>query len=184
MKIKLFFILYLCLSAGIAMGQGQKLLKDAPLALKDRIVFGGGLALQFGNATLIDISPIIGYKLTDRLIIGTGLTYKYNYIKDYYYAPATNYQSNTFGGSIWGRYYVLENFFAHTEVEQLHTSYSLTPNGGSEAIDITSVLIGGGYRQRISQRVSFNIMVLYNLNDSPFSPYSNPIIRAGINVGM
>ena len=44
---------------------------------KDRIYFGGNLGLQFGNQTYIDISPLIGYKVTEKFSAGFGVTYIY-----------------------------------------------------------------------------------------------------------
>ena len=41
------------------------------------LFFGGGLGLQFGSMTLIEISPLVGYKITPKFSIGVSPTYKY-----------------------------------------------------------------------------------------------------------
>ena len=40
---------------------------DGP-SLSDRMFFGGNFGLQFGNPTLIDISPLVGFRMTERLL--------------------------------------------------------------------------------------------------------------------
>lgn len=194
MKIKFLIIFLLNLITIPVFAQTEE---DPPvndLQFSQRLVFGGGFGLQFGNVTLLDLSPIIGYRLTDQLTLGTGLSYKYNRVNDYTQDLNTghwyDYKSNVFGGSIWGRYYLLKNIFAHAEIEQLQIDYRYTsvsystPTVVKNGIGVTSVLVGGGYRQPIGGRVFFNILILFNLNETDFSPYNNPIIRAGISVGM
>lgn len=160
----------------------------------ERLVYGGNFGLAFGSQTLIDISPTIGYRLTDQFTIGTGISYKYSQIKNYTLDMNSgtwyDYSSNIIGGSIWGRYHIIQNLFLHAEIEQLQINYNYTsvdeptPQKINNNIGVTSVLVGGGYRQPIGNRVYFNIMLLYNLNETDFSPYKNPIIRAGISIGM
>jgi hypothetical protein len=164
--------------------------------MSDRIFFGGGLGLQFGDVTLIDISPMVGYRITEKLATGITLTYKYYKIKNYYpyylNLPSNDLKSNIYGGSLFSRYFLFENLFAQAEYEYLLYSYdSYYPkSGGSgyskskETINMPSFFLGGGYRQPIGERTFFTITVLYNFSESPYSPYSNPIIRAGISVGM
>jgi len=194
MKIKFVIIILFNL---ITISSFAQAIEDPPvndLKFSERLVFGGGFGLQFGNVTLVDLSPTIGYRLSDQLTLGTGLSYKYNRVKDYTQDLNTGkwygYKSNVFGGSIWGRYYVLQNIFAHAEIEQLQIDYNYTsvnystPTDIKNSIGVTSVLVGGGYRQPIGGRVFFNILILFNLNETDFSPYNNPIIRAGVSVGM
>ena len=42
-----------------------------------KVYVGGGLALQFGNYTFIDVSPTLSYRLTDNFSTGFGISYKY-----------------------------------------------------------------------------------------------------------
>jgi hypothetical protein len=159
----------------------------------DKLVFGGSFGLQFGSLTLIDLSPVIGYRITEKFETGVGFTYKYYKYKDYWYDNTTgqtyDLKSNITGGSVYARYHILENVFAHAEFEQLryrYTNYYFSGTGIEKeklAADISSVLIGGGYRQRISQNSYFYIMGLWNLTEDAMSPYSNPILRMGVILG-
>lgn len=194
MKIKILLIILLNLITASIFAQTEEDPSVKDLQFNQRLVFGGGFGMQFGNVTLLDLSPSIGYRVTDQLILGTGISYKYNHIKDYTLDLNSgkwyDYNSNVFGGSIWSRYYLLQNIFAHAEIEQLRINYkytsfsSTTPTNIKSGVDVTSVLVGGGYRQPLGGHVFFNILILFNLNETEFSPYNNPIIRAGVSVGM
>jgi len=194
MKIKILLIVLLNLITASIFAQTEEDQSVKDLQFNQRLVFGGGFGMQFGNVTLLDLSPSIGYRVTDQLTLGTGISYKYNHIKDYTLDLNSgkwyDYNSNVFGGSIWSRYYLLQNIFAHAEIEQLRINYkytsfsSTTPTNIKSGVDVTSVLVGGGYRQPLGGHVFFNILILFNLNETEFSPYNNPIIRAGVSVGM
>jgi hypothetical protein len=194
MKIKILILLLFNIVTISAFAQTEEDPSVSNLPFNQRLVFGGGFGLQFGNVTLLDLSPTIGYRLSDQLTLGTGISYKYNHIKDYTVDPNTgswyDYASNVYGGSIWARYYVLQNIFAHAEIEQLRINYRYTsfsaqqPVRVKDGVDVTSVLVGAGYRQPLGGRVFFNILVLFNLNEGNYTPYNNPIIRAGVSVGM
>lgn len=144
-----------------------------------RIFFGGNLGLQFGTITLIDISPHVGYWITDDLAGGIGFTYQY--YKDTRYVP--DYSTDVYGARVFGRYYIFENFFAHAEYEWLNYKvWSLIED--FSRIDVYNVLLGGGYRQWVSNKSFLSIVILWNVNESIYSLYQNPIIRVGVNIGI
>jgi hypothetical protein len=174
-----------------------------------RIIVGGNLGFQFGDVTGINISPEVAVKLVDQLYGGLGFTYEYSSFRNYYYDTKTsqylNFKLNTYGGKIFFRYYLssifdnfLGNFFVHTEYEYLTYTrpYTFNPNGtildpyynsysyGNETIVVNSLFIGGGYHQPVGGRVFLDLLILYNLNDSYNSPYSNPLFRVGFGVGL
>lgn len=176
--------------------QAQEYKPELPSKFSDRIFFGGNMGLQFGDITLVDVSPMVGYRITSNVAAGVSLTYKYYHIKKYFYNQYTysfeDMTSNIYGGSIFARYYFVENLFAHAEYEYLLYSYDdFRPNAtGSNfekyarTVDVPGLFLGGGYRQPVGGRVYFSIMILYNIMESEYSPYSNPIIRAGVSVGL
>lgn len=157
-----------------------------------RVFFGGNVGLQFGSVTLVDISPMIGYRVTEDIDAGVSLTYKYYNVKDYYSVSSQNYdlETNIIGGGIFGRYHFTQNFFFHAEIEYLNFNqdvYYIYNNGiikDKENIGITSIFIGGGIKQPVGNNSFFTIMLLYNLNETQNSPYTNPIIRAGFGIGL
>lgn len=159
-----------------------------------RVFLGGNLGMQFGSVTLIDVSPMIGYRLTESVDLGISLTYKYYNYKDYfYYVQGNKYydlETNILGGGFFGRYHFTESFFAHAEVEYLnfnYGNYKVYNNGvvkETQNVDVTSIFVGGGIKQAIGRNSFFTLMILYNLNETTYSPYTNPIIRAGFGVGI
>lgn len=153
----------------------QKELPVSEQSFSERVFFGGNFGLQFGSVTFIDISPLVGYRLTDKLSLGAGITYMY--YKERFYGFSTS----IYGGRLFGRYFILDNLFAHTEYEVLNLEAFDQVN---RRVDVTNILIGGGYRQHLGGRTYVNLLALWNINQSAYSPYNNPIIRMGIGFGM
>ncbi|NEM97876.1 hypothetical protein [Pontibacter burrus] len=148
----------------------------------DKLYFGGSLGLQFGTYTNISLLPILGYRITDRLSAGVGAVY--HYIKD---GP---YSMHNYGGRLFAQVEMFDigdgAILAHAEAENIRREY-LRVNSTQTALEkanknLLLPLVGLGYRQRISEKASFDILVLYNSNNDPVNPYSNPVIRAGVNI--
>jgi hypothetical protein len=178
----------------------------------ERIYLGGSLGFGISTkSTLIDVSPVVGYALTDELIPGLGFTYKYYQYNDYYLDlgsnETTDLKTNMYGISVFVRYFltkteipVIENTFLHAEVEPLIfvNNYTLVPfqqgnyidvfgnyyTKEKDAISLTGIFLGGGYRQLINEKAYLYIEVLWNFNEELYSPYSNPRIRIGVAAGL
>jgi hypothetical protein len=156
-------------------------LKGMPL--KDRIVTGGGLGLGFGSVQdYVSVSPMIGYRVTARLLAGTGVTYRYTNYK--VFRPSL--KLNDYGVNPFLRFTVYRNIFIQAEYEYLNYEYPL-PSRETTRMNFDSYMAGGGFIQPLGDRLSFYLMALYNFSYDdldPYSPYDSPIvIRAGINIG-
>lgn len=156
-------------------------LRGAPLS--ERLFFGGGLGLQFGTLTLIDISPMIGYKLTNRIGIGVSPTYKFYRYRNYF-GSDLDLKTNALGGSVFTRCYIYNGLFAQAEYEYLNYRYNDPYASGKLSKDIWSLFLGGGYSQLVGGRASLYLMVLWNLHDTADSPYTNPVVRGGLSLGF
>ncbi|HLG34821.1 MAG TPA: hypothetical protein VI757_08080 [Bacteroidia bacterium] len=162
---------------------------------ESKFYFGGNLGLMFGTYTVVDISPLIGYKVTERFHVGTGLTYTYyKYQED---GPnntkGASYETSIYGGRLFTRYFVVENLFLHVEDELISIELpDLAHYYATGDIEITrqwlnSVLVGGGYGYGFgSDGPAISIMVLFRVNNEfdDFYPYQNPIIRVGLGFGF
>jgi hypothetical protein len=153
-----------------------------------RLIFGGGLWVTFGQVTSIYVAPVVGYRFSDRFAAGTGLTYEYwrdkVYEQDY----------NLLAPSIWTRFLVFQNLFLQAEYQQSFMSFSwmgFDPNGSGNVVrlkdkfSVPSLLLGGGYRQPITENSSMYMMAMYDVIQDPMSPYRGIVdFRIGFNVGF
>lgn len=155
-----------------------------------RLVFGGGFGAQFGSVTQVNISPIIGYRVTEKLTAGIGITYiyyKYQYLG--YNGAIFNEQDHIIGGSLWGEYRVIPQAFLHAEYGILNESIPKQSANGqylgeTMRYNLNSFLVGGGYYQAMGQNAGMQFSLLWDLIEDPWSPYSNPIIRIGFAAGF
>ncbi|MHA6248438.1 hypothetical protein ACXYMU_10905 [Pontibacter sp. CAU 1760] len=153
---------------------------EEPLRPIDRMYFGGSFGLQFGTYTNISLLPILGYKVTDKYSVGAGAVYHYiRYLGSSYssYGARAFTQLELFNisdGAVLG----------HAEVEFLNTkSEDQNGNIGQSRTTLTLPLVGVGYRQRISDKASLDMLLLYNVNSEVRgNPYSNPVFRVGFNI--
>ncbi|MBW6460281.1 MAG: hypothetical protein K0B08_06865 [Bacteroidales bacterium] len=142
--------------------------------LLDRMDFGGYLGAQFGTITMVNVSPQVTYRITEKFHAGLGINYLY--YRDKRFTPP--YSLSAYGGSVFTRYFVWRDLFAHLEYAPLYISF---PDYHAWVHDL---MVGGGYRQWLGQRSYVVLMVLFNVNESFYSPYSNPIIRIGFGIGF
>jgi hypothetical protein len=181
MRAKSILTVVLVLGMGIpcTYGQDSTMLRKNPPKERfiDRLYTGGNLGAQFGTVTFIDVSPLVGYRITDKISAGIGATYQYYHYKDKFY----DFETNVYGGRVFGRYLFNDYLFGHAEYEYLNLEAF---DFRRRRVDVGSFLVGGGYFQRISDRSGVVAMILYNFTESVYTPYTNPIIRVGFNVGF
>jgi hypothetical protein len=184
-----FFILLQCITPSTLFAQMEE--EEEELRPIDRLFCGGNFGIMFGTVTNIEISPLVGYYLTPRLAAGGGIRFEYFRDKGYY----EPYQTTIYGGSLFSRYTIIRNLgeglkiglntgiFAQAEYEalSLEREYFEPPYTEDGRFTVHSVLIGGGLIQPLGRRSAFLITVLYNLNETARSPYTNPVIRIGFN---
>lgn len=149
--------------------------------LRDRLFFGGNLGLNFGTLTYINVSPIIGYRITEKL--GTGLGPTYSYFKDYR-DRNYKYETHTYGGRTFLQYQVLESVLLYSEYEVVNIEVPDLLFTKLIRKNISSLFLGGGYTQQFGRNSALTLMVLFNVIESDYRIYENPIIRTGINVGF
>jgi hypothetical protein len=178
----LFFVLFLAIFGSLE--SKAQVLESTPIEeeeepkkpIRERFYFGGNLGAQFGDYTLINVAPLVGFKITDRWSIGTQATYSYVNIRYSNY----RYEDNIYGGSLFSRYFIFENFFAHAATETLNGNWA----GTGSRFNVNSIFVGGGYMYRIGSKAGFGITAMFNLLPSVYSPYRNPIINAGFTFGL
>ena len=146
--------------------------------------------LSFGSTTYIEVAPMLGYHISDRIVVGAGPHYIYQSVRSSFNFPA--YETHVFGLKGFARAALLTNaeeflpinffndLFVHIEYEgmSLQKDY-LVPDSGRDIYNL--FLVGGGFNQRIGIYNSVSFMVLWDINETSRSPYTNPIFRIGFN---
>jgi hypothetical protein len=161
--------------------------------------FGGNFWASFGSSAYVELSPIVLYRATPRLNVGVGFTYIYTRSDNYYYdtngVNRQTIESNTYGPRAVAEFTVLSdlsdkininigNIVLYTEYSLLETdrllinpySYEIF-NDGRDWINV--LLVGGGIYQPLGARGGVSLMLLFNVIESDYNPYENPIFRIG-----
>src|SRR5687767_2201721 len=63
-----------------------------------RITYGGNFGATFGTLTYVDVSPFIGYRMTDQWMAGIGVSYIYYRQR---YTPSQVYETHLYGGRLF-----------------------------------------------------------------------------------
>jgi len=157
---------------------------DEDSGIMDRLYFGGNFGLQLGNYTHIEASPIAGYMINEKLSAGVGVIYQYFRIRGT--SQVGDYETNIYGGKLFGRYNFSQQFFGYTEYENINLDVIFNTANGYELgrAWVPAFFIGGGYFQPIGNRAGFTVMALYNLLHNPVrSPYNSPLVlRVGFTI--
>ncbi|MBI1220999.1 MAG: hypothetical protein GC180_00210 [Bacteroidetes bacterium] len=146
---------------------------------KENLTYGGYLGLNFGTLTYVNISPLIGYWLTDQLLVGTGLSYIY-YRQNYSMGGGSHqiYQTNLYGGRILSEFQFLPSVFAHGEIEYLNFNHYDFLSGDYNRIWFSTPMLGLGYSQPMGNKGSYRIMALFAFksenSNSPY--YQSPLV--------
>lgn len=161
--------------------------------LWDRMYVGGNFGLQFGTITDIEFSPHVGYHIYPWWSTGVGITYEYyNQQKTLIYKPI---DTHIYGYNIFNRVSLIQDMgktfgigygisilgqieYERLSLERRHFEYPFDKNG---RFWIDSFLLGGGIKQAIGRRSSIYLMIMWNLNETVNSPYSNPIFKFGFD---
>jgi len=151
-----------------------------------KIKVGGTLGFSFGTYTYIDISPIVGYALTERWRAGIGFTYRYvkGVFPDPYSGINYNIEISVYGGRLFTTYQLFETILLHVEFEDLNYKVPVNYNVYERRF-IPAFFVGGGAIQKLGGNVAIHFILLYDIIQHPYSPYlGNIVFRSGIVVGI
>ncbi len=136
-----------------------------------KVQFGGGLGLSFGNRyTDISIAPSAIYNVNDYFAVGLGAQYTYVKVKD-------SHDSNLYGGSLITLFNPLPEIQLSAELEQLRVNVNgIGNNNFSSNFWNTGLFLGAGYRNgNVTIGVRYN--VLHDENKSAYSDAFMPFVR-------
>lgn len=132
-----------------------------------KLSIGGNFSLQFGDYTVIGISPQVGYDFSKYLTAGAGLGY--TYYKDKFNSGKWN--SSYLSFDLFGRFYPIEYIVLGVQPEISRMWQNIKYNDGtkySENKFVPSFLIGGGLR--LGGMVA---MIQYDVVQDKNSPYGD-----------
>lgn len=147
----------------------------------ERISLGGNFGASFGAFTHVNISPLVGYRVTNRLMAGGGVTYLYSRIQS---RNGRQSSSSYYGGRLMANYAIIPQFAPHVEYEVL-SAPSLFDASGRVASRrwIGNPMVGATVLLPVGRRSNFGLTALYNLNyrnNEDYSPYPSPwVLRMG-----
>jgi hypothetical protein len=148
----------------------------------DKLFFGGGFGAGFGSYTFINVSPIIGYRVTQRLSVGMRLMYQYTTFeyRDINTFEVERYNGHDLGIGGFARFMVYGPVYLQAEYENLNYE-SLYFDGTSRRTSFDSFMAGGGIAQPIGRSAAFFLTALYNFSYQNFDqtgaylcPYHSP----------
>ncbi|UTW60562.1 hypothetical protein KFE98_10865 [bacterium SCSIO 12741] len=166
-----------------------------PKANYKKVFLGGGIGLGISsNSGSINISPMVGYNVTKNLQTAVRFTYWYQWGRAWdARGRQHNYSGNIYATSVFARYVLFKGLFAHVEPEWMNLpTYYWKANSISpveyelveERVDAFNFYLGGGFYQGFSGNSGAFFMILYNLNETENSFYSNPYFQVGFAVGI
>ncbi|MGN6419295.1 MAG: hypothetical protein ACTHMC_17485 [Pseudobacter sp.] len=157
---------------------------------KENLFFGGNFGLSFGDYTLVNVSPQVGYRFNRYLAAGAGVNFLYSSFKRRYNVGA-DYKENygNAGLNIFGRVYPIEYLLLQLQPEANYVWGKIKyPDNTQLKLDgqiVPSLLGGAGAVIPTGGRGSFIVMVQYDLLQNERSPYQNrAFYNFGYNVGF
>jgi hypothetical protein len=148
--------------------------------VEKRVYYGGELGVSGlfdGNYLSLSVRPFVGYRVTPELHAGVKLMYQY--ISDDRYTK--NLTSNNYGASLFSRYFLVPQLYAHGELAGL--SYERWRNiNESERVTVPLLFLGAGYLQQIAPGVALNVEVLYDVLQDSNSPYESGDVQVSVGV--
>lgn len=158
---------------------------------KENLFVGGNFGLSFGNYTLINISPQLGYRFSELFAAGIGINLQYVSVKDKDWNGDIIYKNSrgVTGLNVFGRLYPIKNIMLQIQPEANYIFgkeiyYNPRLENTLDARIVPSFLAGGGLVLP-SGRGAFIASVFYDVLQNDNSPYGNRlIVNFTYNVGL
>ena len=145
---------------------------------KRKLEFGGNLGLQFGDHTLINISPQVGYQFSKYFSAGAGIGYTY-YNYDKY---RNNYTEHFASFNLYGNIYPVSFLVLSVkpEISRVWISHEVDQQKYTDNKFVPSIVVGGGVRF-----INLTLQIKYDLVQDDYSPYGDTIFYSiGYTFGL
>lgn len=140
----------------------------------NRWFFNGNISPWIGNPTSINLSPLVGYRVTQRYLVGAGGIYNY-------FRQRTSievFKTYSYGFRAFQNYLLTDQIFAGIEYDVLNYEPYNFITGETYGRRWAHVpLVGGGLTSRLGQSGRMFVSIMYNLNYTSRGPYGNIVPR-------
>jgi hypothetical protein len=160
---------------------------------RSRLFAGGNFALSFGNSTIINISPQLGYRFNRFLAAGAGVNAQYSSfrtINAYDGSTFSRFNYGVGGLNIFGRFYPIEQVILQVQPEMNYVwgkekYYNPSSEISLKGKFVPSLLLGAGGAIPMGGSGAFIIMAQYDVLQSNRTPYGSRVFfNFGYNFGM
>lgn len=136
---------------------------------KSKLSIGGNLGLQFGDYTVVNVSPQVGYDFSKYLTAGAG--FGYTYLKESHYN--TKWTNSYLSFNLFGRFYPIDFLVIgiQPEISRMWQTVKVNGMGYSETKFVPSFLVGGGVRYG-----GVIAMIQYDVIQDDYSPYGDNLV--------
>ncbi len=157
-------------------GLKKQSLKGTPL--KNRLFLNGNIAVQSTDPVILDANIQIGFQWTEVFTTGVGLLLR-EQLND---RDSTSLTGDAHGVSSFASYDLVKGFFLYGEY-QLVKNKSLFQESIAPPKWQYAILVGAGRKFNISQKISLNVLLLYDLNYKNNTLNKRPLTpRIGYNI--
>jgi len=148
----------------------------------NKLFFGGYIGLSFGDYTLINVSPQVGYQFSQYFAAGAGINFIYTSIHSFdQYGDEYKEKAGVVGLNVFGRFYPFQFLFLQVQPELNYTwgdrnYYSdLATDFKYKGTVVPSVLGGLGAAIPTGSRGATIILAQYDLLQQSRNPYGNQV---------
>jgi len=158
---------------------------------REKLFIGGNFGLSFGDYTLINVSPQLGYRFNRFVAAGFGVNGQYASIKerDIYGNSFRRVSQGVAGLNVFGRVYPIQNVMLQLQPELNYIfgkqKFFNPPQEFKIDAEIIPSLLAGGGVVLPSGRSAFIVGVFYDVLQKENAPYGKqPFITFGYNIGL
>jgi len=157
-----------------------------------KMFFGMGFGLGMSrNGGSLNLAPMIGYNLHKRVQIGAKFTYWYTWHRLYDDNRVEHkVDDHMYALSAFTRIIIFKGLYFHAEPEYMNrgsyesnvwqgnavSGYSLP---AESRVDVFNMYVGGGFYKGLNNNSGMFVQLLWNLNQTTDSYYSNPYLQVG-----
>jgi len=184
--MKRIILLVFCLAAmGFVYAQEEEETGEKKFDPK-KLFFGGYIGLSFGDYTLVNVSPQVGYQFNQYFAAGAGINFIYSSSKYSYYKD----KFGVVGLNVFGRINPFRFAFIQLQPELNYTwgkweYYDDSPDEKLKGLVVPSVLAGLGAMIPTGTNGATIILAQYDLLQQYRNPYGNQVFFSiGYSMGF